>query len=414
MSLLDRILRPRSADSLGVDDFWYQPISELGGSETGLWVNDQAATRIATVWACRRVIANSIATLPLHLYRRTADDDRKRATDHPLYRLLHDQPNERQTATEYWEMQIGHQVLRGNSYAVIVSGRSGFVEQLVPVQPDYVTELPIPGTSRLAYEVRPPGGETFTLPASQMHHVRGLSLDGVTGVSVISYARDTLGLSLSMERYRARFFRNNATPSLAIMYPAEVDGPAMKDLLAKLNADHGGYAGAHKAIVLDQGGKIEKIGLTGEDAQWLEGTNATNIDICRWFGVDPYEVFGSTADSQTYANVEQRSLRHVQSCLRPVAVRNEQAIKRDLILPDERTTLYAEWNFDGLLRADFLTRMQGNQIAIASGIMSPDEARKRENWSKRPDGGGAEFATVNKPEPVPQGGVIDADEEDQP
>lgn len=412
MSWLARVLSPRAEYGPG-DDYWYTPVGGID-TESGESVGPDLALQTSAVYACVRLVSEDVGTLPVNLYRRLQPRGKERATDHPLYGVIHDRPNEWQTAPEFWQLMQAHVELRGNAYAYIQPGPRGFCDQLIPLHPDRVVVKRIPRTYRLLYTWTSLDGDVRTFTADEVMHLRGLSLDGFVGLSTISYARETIGMQRAMERYRARFFRRDARPAVALMAKQELSDKARRNLVQSVYQDHGGR-NSGGVMVLEEGMDIKTIGLSAEDSQWLEATQAGVADICRWFRVHPAKIGASSGDSMTYANVEQKAIEHVTDTLRPRCVRLEKRIAADLLLPEERDEYFAEINLDGLLRGDYKTRMEGHEIAIRAGLESPNEARDRENANPRSDAyGDAYYRGANLvPADTPASGASSTQSEGQ-
>lgn len=392
MGWLQRILSP-AAGAQPWDDFWYEPAA--GASDSGIDVSSETALRTSAVFACVRILAETVGMMPLHLYRRTDDDGRERATDHPLYPILHDRPNHWQTPMEFREMMQAHISLRGNAYALIVPKRGNWLGELWPLHPDRVKVL-LTDSGRLVYEYRDRSGMMQRKLQGEILHLRFLSLDGYLGITPIAYARETVGRQMAMEKSNSRFHRNDATPRVALKHPAVMSEDAEKRFLAGWNGTYGGTQNAHKAAVLFEGMDIVQLGMKPEDAQFVESWEAGLSDICRWFGVHPRKIGAKSGDSQTYSNVEQAQIEHVTDTVLPLCTRWEQALARDLLLDSERETYYPEFMLDGLLRADAVARSTLYEKAI-NNWMTVNEIRARENLS--PVEGGDE---MKKPEPAPR------------
>lgn len=385
MSYLTRMLAASSATSFTTPA--YDQAVHLSATASGVPVSAQTALKISTVWACVRLIAETIASLPLVVYQRRADGGRSEATNHPLFDLLHDQPNRYQTAFEFREMMTGHALLRGNAYAKIEPGPRGFADQLIPLHPDrvIVEQLKSPDAApRYRYKVEGLG----TFNDTDILHLRGLSGDGITGIDPITYARESFGLTLAGERYGARFFRNDARPSVVLKHPKELKGEAAKRLAASWNQNHGGE-NIHGTAVLEEGMDLVTVGVEPRNAQFLELREFQAEDACRWFRVPPHMV-GLTSKATTWGSgIEQMSIGFVVYTLLPWLKRWEQAISRDLILVPQ--TYFVEHIVTALLRGDAKARYETYEIARRTGIMNPNEARALENMNPRTDPGGNAF-----------------------
>lgn len=402
MSLRDwihRVTAPRATSPQPWDDFWY---GDAGGvtTESGLDISCDGSLKTSAVYACVRILAESVATVPLHLYVRSGDGGRERATRHPVYEILHDRPNGWQSPLEFREMLQMHVALRGNGYALIVPGRRGWVDELLPLHPDRVRVMVRTTDRKLVYEYTDVDGISRRAMQGEVLHVRGPSLDGYVGITPVAYARETIGRQMSMERANARFHRNDATPRVALVHPSKFkDDAAQKRLAASWNAAYGGSANAHKVAILEEGMDVKALGLKPEDAQFVQSWEVGLADVARWFGVHPRKIGAKSGDSQTYANVENAQIEHLNDTVRPWAARWEQAINRDLLLESERSRYYAEFQLEAVLRADHQGRAAYYEKAFGRW-MTANEIRQRENLP--PIDGGDELEEMNpEPEPAP-------------
>ena len=377
---------PRANSPVPWDDFWYGSAGDE--TESGVTVNYETALRTSAVFACVRLKAETIGGLPLHVYRRIPDGGKERADNHPLYDVLHDRPNAWQSANEFRETMQAHIDLRGNAYAQIIAGDRGWVTELWPVHPDKVTVL-LRQDGTLVYRFTDRFGHPQTRLQDEMLHIRFLSLNGVLGLTPLSYARETIGRQVAMEKSNSRFHKNDATSRVALVHPSGFSSEeAAQRVITSWNAAYGGSANAHKTAILEEGMDIKIIGLKPEDAQFVESWEGGITDICRWFGVQPRKLGAKSGDSQTYSNVEQAQIEFVTDTVLPMCTRWEQACERALLLPRERGTYFVEFNVDGLLRADAATR--GSLYAQAlDKWMTVNEIRCRENLPPVP--GGDEF-----------------------
>lgn len=385
MGILANLLRPR-AGAAENEGYWTTLAGWPGPmTSAGLHVSPDTAMRSSAVWGCVRLISESMATLPLLVYRRQADGGRERADQHPLADLLHNQPNAHQTAFEFIEMMTGHVLLRGNAYAEIIPGRRGLVDQLIPLHPDYVdVELLADGTLR--YTLRLDKGQKRVLTDDQVFHIRGLSSDGIKGLSVIDYARESIGLAQATEQYGARFFGNDSRPGGVLQHPGKLSQPSADRLKANWETAHTG-SNQHRVAVLEEGMEWKQIGLSPEDSQFLATREFQVIDIARWFRV-PLHMIQETSKSTSWGSgIEQLSLAFVQFTLLPWARRWEQAILRDLIIAPQ--TYYAEFKVDALARGDQQSRYSAYAMGRQWGWLSVNDVRTLENMN--PIEGGDEY-----------------------
>jgi HK97 family phage portal protein len=382
MSYLSQLLGTPTPQAASLDaDLGYM----LAASQTasGASVNATSALKISTVWACVRLISETIASLPAFVYERLPDGGRQRATNHPLYDLLHSQPNDSQTAFEFFEMMTGHVLLRGNAYARIVPGARGFADQLIPVHPDEVTPEKVPGTSKLRYRVQ---GFSQPFNDDEILHLRGLSSDGYVGLDPITYARESFGLTMAGEKYGARFFGNNSIPGGILSTDKGLKPDTAKRIKESWEASQVG-GNNHRVAVLEEGLKWQAIGVDPRNAQFLELREFQAEDVCRWFRVPPHMV-GLTSKSTSWGSgIEQQSIGFVTYSLVPWLVRWQQALSRDLILAPQ--TYFVEFLVAGLLRGDLKSRFEAYNIARNGGWYSANDVRRLEN--ENPIEGGDDY-----------------------
>lgn len=380
MTFWDRIkfaFNPKSS-SLAKPDRWL--IEALGGgtSKSGQAVTPESALQCAAVYACVRVLAESVAQLPLILYKRTKEGGKERATDHPLYAKLGVKPNGWQTSFEYREAQQVNLALRGNAYSFI-NRAGGRIMELVPLHPDRVKVEQLDDFT-VQYHVKT-GHKESIIPASEIHHVRGLSTNGLTGLSPIAMAREAIGLSLATEEHGARLFMNGARPGGIVSRPKDApkwSEEAAKRFIKSFSEVHGGENRGSTAM-LEDGMTFTVVGMTSEDAQFLETRKYQRSEIASIFRVPPHMI--GDLERATFSNIEQQSLEFVMHSLMPWLRRWEQAISRDLLTERERETYFAEFLVDGLLRGDIVSRYSAYRTAIEAGFMSRNEARIRENMN---------------------------------
>lgn len=399
MSLLQQMWERRSQYStLANPADWL--FDALGKTRTasGKAVTPDTALQSSAVFACVRLLSEQIATLPLLTYRRLPEGGKVRATDHPIYRLLHDTPNPYQTAVEFREMLSGHLVLRGNAYAVIEFSQRGFPVALWPLHPDKVQVFVAPD-GRPAYQVRKADDSTYWLLADEMLHLRGLSADGYLGLSPVALAQEAIGVALAAEEHGGRFFSNNAQPGGIVKHPGKLSKEAYERLRTAWSARHEGNENAYKTAILEEGMEWITVGMTSKDAQFIETRQYQVNDIARIFRV-PAWMIGGTGDSMTYSNTEQQSLAFVTFSLRPWLVRWEQALFRVLLTEKEQGQYAIEHLVDALLRGDALTRSQALQVQRAGGALTPNEWREIENRNPI-EGGDLMGAPATEPTPDP-------------
>lgn len=338
----------------------------------------ESALKISAAWACMRLISETLAMLPLQVFRREADDGRSVATNHPLYALLHDAPNKTaMTALEFRQMLTLHMLLRGNGYALILPGDRGVVDQLIPLVPEQV------GVQRnydrtLTYRVYDPRTrQTTAYDEDELFHVRGLSLDGQLGLSVLSYAATSFGLALAGDQYAARFFQSDARPVGALQSDKELSAAAQERLRASWEEIYGGLNNSGKVAVLEDGLTYVPLSFNPEDSQLLQMREFSVTDIARWFNVPLHMIQSESKDTSWGTGIEQLAIGFVTWTLLPWAKRWEQAISRRLILAPQ--TFYAEHEMAALLRGDQKTRFESYGIGRQWGYLSVNDIRRLEN-----------------------------------
>lgn len=349
---------------------------------SGVSVTPESAMRVMAVYRCVRLIAQSIASLPLILYR-GLDAGKEPAPKHPLYSLLHDSPNDWQTAYEFREMMQAFVELRGNAYAEIIPTGSNPVGALIPLHPDRITPFRAPNRS-IAYAYAPESGETRVILQHEMFHLRGLSWDGIIGLDPITLAAEAIGVAIAAERFGGAFFGNNTVIGGVLEHPGSLSDKAYARIKESWSERHQGPAKAHKPQILEENMKWHTVGLEPEKAQFLETRKFQVTEIARMFDVPPHKVMD--LDKATFSNIEHLGIEFVVDCLRPRLVRWEQAIKRDLLTESGRRGFFAEHKVDGLLRGDIKSRYEAYQIGAGGNApwLTRNEIRGLENYNQLP------------------------------
>ncbi|WP_353429151.1 phage portal protein [Paracoccus denitrificans] len=359
-------------------------------SGSGMAVTPDSAMRVAAVYACVRIISGAVATLPLHINRRVDLRTREDASDAPIWRVLRRRPNRWQTPSQFRRMLQAHLLLRGNAYAMIVRSR-GTVQELIPLHPDRV-EMKQNDDLGLEYIYTRQDGRRIRLAQMEMFHLVGLTLDGVHGVSAISYARETIGLSLAMEDHGASTFRNGARVSGVLKHPNKLGPEAVAHLKAGLEEFRSGGEQEGKNLILEEGMDYARIAMTAEDAQWIESRKFSRTDIAMFFGVPPHMI-GDTEKSTSWGTgIEQQSIGFVAYTLEDHLTMWEEAIDRDLIGADD--TLYARFNRAALVKGDIRARWEAYVKGLQWGVWSPNEIRALEDQNPR-DGGDIYYPPPN-------------------
>lgn len=366
-------------------DSWLFDAFGARPTATGVLVSETSAMRMTAVYACVRILAETVASLPLVVYRRQ-ERGKVRDPSHPLYRVLHDQANDEMTAMQLREALMVHVLLWGNAYAYIERDGRGQVAALWPLLPDRTYPLR-DSDGNLQYLTTLSSGEQRKLPPQDVLHVPGLGFDGLVGQSPIRMAMEAVGLGLAAEAFGAKFFGNGAHLSMVFEHPHKLSPEAYERLKKSLENAHTGLDKAHKIKILEEGMKVSQLTVPPDQAQFLETRKFQVNEICRIFRVPPHLV--GDLDRATFSNIEHQSIEFVVHTIRPWLVRWEQAINNKLFTASERAVYFAEHIVDGLLRGDIKSRYDAYSIAINNGWMSPDEVRELENLNPMPNGQGS-------------------------
>jgi len=349
-------------------------------SKSGVNVGIDGSLVSSAVWACVRVRSESMASLPLILYRRTKSG-KERAVEHPLYSLLHDLPNPEITSFELRQTLGIHLDTWGNAYCEIVWTDSGQVAELWPLLPGRMTVERTNG--ELIYSYKLPGEEKpKPIPAYRIMHWKGLTGNGLIGYSPVRVHMEAIGLSLAAQEYGARLFGNGARPGGVLTHPGRLSPEAQKRLEKSWTGAHEGLSNAHRLRILEEGMKFEAVGMPPEEAQFLQTRNFQLQEIARIYRV-PLHMVGDLTRA-TNNNIEHQGIEFVVQTLRPALVNIEQAISRDLLVGRERQKYFAEHLVDALLRGDVASRYAAYNVAINAGFMSRNEVRQRENLNPAP------------------------------
>jgi len=348
-------------------------------SATGLSVTADSAVRVTAVYRAVNLLAQTYASLPLGVFRETDDGGKDLDKAHPLYPILHDQPNRWQTSFEWREMMAGHFALRGRCYSEVVSTGGKAVAELVPLHPDRVRPFRAPD-GRLAFDYSPLAGPSRIILQDEMHWMHGLTLgsDGVTPLSPIGACREAIGLALATEEHGARLFGNGTRLGGVLKMKTRLkDDAARANLLKSWKEAYSGVNKAGKTALLEDGMEWQALGMTSEDAQFIESRKMQIAEIARIFGVPLHML--SELDRSTNNNIEHQGIEFVTHTVRPGAVRWEQAIKRDLFFGSSARTHCAEFNLDALMRGDSAARGQFYGTMLQNGVFNRNEVRRLEN-----------------------------------
>lgn len=361
-----------------------------GGSSSGVAVDEMRAMQTSAVYACVKILAETVASLPLQLFK-SEKDSKTKATEHPLYECLYELPNNETTSFQFREIMMTSVLLYGNAYARKIV-KQGHVKELWYLKPQNMTVERDRQTNKIKYTYNDDdSGKSFVYRPDQIFHLKGLSFDGVKGISPIAQAREAVGLALATEEYGAKFFGNGARPGGVLEHPGTLKDP--EKLRDSWNKVYQGAKNSHRVAVLEEGMKYHSIGIAPEDAQFLETRKYQVNEICRIFRVPPHLV--GDLERATFSNIEHQSIEFVQHTIRPWLVRWEQEISRSLLSEQERLLYFARFNVDGLLRGDFATRTQGYATGRQNGWLSINDIRRLEDMNPIPAEKGGEDYLVN-------------------
>ena len=368
----------------------------MGSSTAGKTVTERSAMQMTAVYSCVRILSEAIAGLPLHLYRYGEDGSKQKALDHPLYTLLHDEPNPEMSSFVFRETLMTHLLLWGNAYAQILRNGKGDVIALYPLMPNKMT-VDRDDEGHLYYSYQRSNDEALKpnsrviLSPHEVLHIPGLGFDGLVGYSPIAMAKNAIGLAIATEEYGAKFFANGAAPSGVLEHPGTIKDPSR--VREAWQSQFGGSSNSGKVAVLEEGMKYTPISISPEQAQFLETRKFQINEIARIFRVPPHMV--GDLEKSSFSNIEQQSLEFVKYTLDPWVVRWEQSIMRGLLSPDEKKQYFAKFNVDGLLRGDYQSRMNGYAVGRQNGWMSANDIRELENMDRIPAEEGGDLYLIN-------------------
>jgi len=370
----------------------------FGNTSAGKPVNEHTAMQMTAVYSCVRILSETLAGLPLHVYRYNDSGGKEKYLKHPLYKLLHDEPNPEMTSFAFRETLMSHLLLWGNAYAQIIRNARGEVIALYPLMPNKMT-VDRDSKGRLFYLYSRTSDDAPTLgdesqvylSPSEVLHIPGLGFDGLIGYSPIAMAKNAVGLAIATEEYGAKFFANGAAPGGVLEHPGTIKDP--QKVKESWNAAYQGSQNAHRVAVLEEGMKYQPIGISPEQAQFLETRKFQINEIARIFRVPPHML--ADLEKSSFSNIEQQSLEFVKYTLDPWVVRWEQSMCRALLMESEKPIVFIKFNVDGLLRGDYVSRMSGYATARQNGWMSANDIRELENLDRIPAEFGGDLYLIN-------------------
>ncbi len=368
----------------------------MGGTSSGKTVTERSAMQMTAVYACVRILSEAIAGLPLHLYRYKPDGGKEKAIDHPLYLILHDEPNPEMSSFVFRETLMTHLLLFGNAYAQVIRNGKGEVIALYPLMPNRMS-VERDENGRLYYQYfktsDEAGGrnESVVMRPYDVLHIPGLGFDGLVGYSPIAMAKNAIGLSMATEEFGSKFFANGAAPSGVLEHPSTIKDP--QRVREAWQSQFGGSSNSGKIAVLEEGMKYTPISIAPEQAQFLETRKFQINEIARIFRVPPHML--ADLEKSSFSNIEQQSLEFVKYTLDPWVVRWEQSIQRTLFTSEEKRQYFVKFNVEGLLRGDYASRMSGYATARQNGWMSANDIRELENMDRIPPEEGGDLYLIN-------------------
>jgi HK97 family phage portal protein len=391
---IKKIFSPKSQESFNIGEMSSEQLAyllRLGGHDTfsGAFINENSAMRVAAAWRCADIISGAISTLPFDLIKRVEENVRAPAIEHPLRKVLTVKPNIWQTPMEFKRLLQMRLLLRGNAYALKVM-LGGNVIGLIPISNDCINVEQNLDNS-LTYSATMPNGRYVKLSQKEILHLRGMSLDGVKGLSVLKYMREALGLSLQAEQVGARIFKQGSMTGGVLKHPQKISDKARDNLKTSLEEKYSGADNAHKIMLLEEGMDFSPIAMTAEDAQFLETRDFQRYDIAMFFGVPPHMIGATEKTTSWGTGIEQQNIGFVTYTLNTWIKTWEETIVRDLLNEKDAETISPKFYTVGLLRGDVKTRWESYVKGMQWGVYSPDEVRALEDMNPRPDKKGGVF-----------------------
>jgi HK97 family phage portal protein len=349
-----------------------------GISSSGKTVNATNALTLSTVWACTRLVAGTISSLPFMVYQEAADGSRKVFKQHPLYALLHDSPNADQTALDFWQFLCVSLELWGDAFARIERGRGGKIVALTPIRPEVVQVRRVAdGSIRYRYA---DAGRTIDIGQDEMFHIRGFGGSPLGGLSTLAFGRHSFGLALATDEAAAQVYKNGLRTSGVLTtkdngtLKPDQRADIYKYVVEPFMGENNG-----KPLVLEAGLGWQSVAISPVDAEMIASRQFSVEDCCRWFGTPPHLVGHTTGNTNLGSSIEQQTLGWLMFGLRERIKRIEQAVMKQLLTAAERLKVTVEVNLEGLLRADSAARASFYSSMVQNGIMTRNEVRRLEN-----------------------------------
>jgi HK97 family phage portal protein len=408
MGILTSMLEKRSG--VANPSKWLKDFFGGRDSNSGVSVNETSALTSTAVYACIRLLSDTLASLPCPVYKRIKPRGKEKATKYPLYKLIHDRANPIMPSFIWRETMMGHILGWGNCYSEIEYDNTGYPVALWPLRPDQTRPERDKVTKELYY-VTCINGVEYKLPKNRVLHIPGFGFDGIKGYSPITLAREAIGLSLATEEFGARYFGSGTHPGAVVTRPLEAPVMESTESVEKLRSylidAYGGLGKSHRLMLLEEGMDIKNIGIPPEDSQFLETRQFQVTEIARFFGVQPHLIGDLT--KSTNNNIEEQAIEFVVYTLRPWLVRWESYYNLYIIPEEDQETYFAEFLVDGLLRGDVKSRSEALQIQRRNGIINGNDWAEIENRNPLPGDLGEKYivegnmTTLDKVGEVPVG-----------
>lgn len=364
---------------------WFINWLNGGESESGEYVTEETAMKMASVYACIRLLSQSVAKLPLHTYS-TKNGKKDREYIHPVAYLLETRPNPYMTPYEFKQTMEMHRQLYGNAYAEIQFGRDGYPKGLWILNPsvtDVVTDEKNHG--KVWYTTVLPDGQAVKLKFENVLHIKNIGITGIKGMSPISVARETIGSQMASQKYVSKFYKNGTTAKGVLTVPGVTLKPEAKKIVReeweKMNT---GMTNANRIAILDSGITYQDLTMSQADAQFIETQKLNTTDIARIYNVPPHLI--GDLEHATFSNIEHQSISFVKNTLQPLLVSWEQAIQYQLFTPTEQKRYYCKYNVDSELRGDSKSRAEYYEIMERIGAYNIDEIRNKEDLPELENG----------------------------
>ena len=365
------VLEERANPPAG-DDFWYEPSTRYRNIGN---ITPSTALTSTPVWAAVNLISNTIGSMPCVLYRELDDGGKERARDLPLYNQLRWAPNSWQTSMDFFAMSTGHLLLRGNSFSHLEVNRADELTAIVPLHPDKM-KLKVLSDGTIEYHYTEGSGQPRVFSAEEILHVRGLSSDGLIGYSPITIGAGAVAMNQAAESYGLRFYQNSATPSGILSHPGKLKPESRDNIRKSWQSAHAGSK-QNSVALLEEGLSFTAMSANPEEAQALEFRRYSCEEIARLFNCPPHLL--QVLERATFSNVTEQNRSFATNCIRPWAIRWEQAIRNSILERFVEAGVFVEFLMDALMRPDTMARAQANQIQLHAGALTIDEWRAMEN-----------------------------------